>query len=109
MLELEIEGSSGNSYVARFVRDGDRLTTVCTCPAGEMRTHCKHRLAVLGGDFRQVRGTVPPDLAQRIDALLLGTELERVMQALVEAEAAVAAAQAVVKRHKKALDRVMHE
>ena len=109
MLEIQVEGSSGNSYMTTFVRTGNSLRALCTCPAGEMSTHCKHRLALLAGDLTQARGELPADLAQQLTALLQGTEVERILKVLTDVQAAVAAAQTEVKRHKKALDRVMHQ
>jgi uncharacterized Zn finger protein len=109
MLEVQVEGSTGNHYVTTFIRTGNSLRALCTCAAGEMSSHCKHRVALLSGDLSKARGELPLDLAEQLTALLQGTEVERILKVLAEAQAAVVAAQNEVKRHRKALDRVMHQ
>lgn len=109
MLVLEIAGSEGDIYKATFERTGDSLRALCTCPAGEMGTHCKHRLAVLNGDFSRVAGDSDVDIAQEVASLIQGTGIERAMRALAEAEQRLAAANAEVKRHKAALGRLMNQ
>lgn len=109
MIVIQVEGSTGNSYTATFAREGDILRALCNCPAGASATHCKHRLALLNGDFSQARGDLAADIGEQVAALLRGTEVERVLQVLAEAQRNLASAQLEIKRHKKALDRVMHQ
>ncbi len=109
MLVIQVEGSTGDSYTATFAREGDILRALCSCPAGASGTHCKHRLALLAGDFRQARGDLTADVGEQVATLLRGTEVERVLQALSEAQRDLERAQREVKSHKKALDRVMHQ
>ena len=108
-VEVRIEGSSGTPYAVSFSRDGNILTTSCTCPAGDKRTHCKHRLALFAGDLTQVRGNMQADLAQQIATILAGTGVEAALQALAAADAEARAAADRLKRAKRALDRAMHQ
>ena len=109
MLELLIESSrTGEHYAVTFTREGTNLRTSCTCPAGQKGIHCKHRLSLLAGDLSSIVGEVPADIGAQLAALLPGSDVERVLEQLRVAEAGVTAAQAEVKRVKKALDRVMH-
>lgn len=109
MLNLLVESStSGERYAVTFTREGDNLRTSCTCQAGQKGIHCKHRLSLLAGDLSSVVGEVPADIGSKICALLIGSDVEKVLEQLRNAEAGFAAAQAEVKRVKKALDRVMH-
>ena len=108
MIVVQIEGSTGTPYTATFSREGNNLKTSCTCPAGESRMHCKHRLALFDGDITQVRGDAPPDLARQIAEMLQGTDVAQALAVLADAERAAEAAKADLKRATKALDRVMH-
>jgi hypothetical protein len=107
-VQVHIDGSTGTPYIATFTRDGDSLQTACSCPAGEKRTHCKHRLALFSGDFAAVRGTIPPGLAEQLSAMVRGTEVEKALQELEAAQAEAIAATERLKRAKKFLDRAMH-
>jgi SWIM zinc finger len=108
-IEVSIEGSTGAPYVATFSREGDFLQTACSCPAGEKRIHCKHRLALFAGDLSAVRGAVSPRLAEQLSAMVRGTQVEAALQELEAAEVEAKAAAERVKRAKRFLDRVMHK
>jgi hypothetical protein len=108
MLELQVEGSSGDHYAVTFIREGNNLHTSCTCQAGQKGIHCKHRLSLLAGDISRVVGTPPSDIGSKIAALLTGSDVAQALENLHVAEATAATAQAELKRVKKALDRVMH-
>jgi hypothetical protein len=70
--------------------------------------HCKHRLSLFDGDITRVREKHAADLALQIATMLRGSDVERALHAVIEAEAAAATAVLNLKRAKKALDRVMH-
>jgi len=108
-LEVEITGSSGTPYVVILIRDGSMFKTACSCPAGEKKTHCKHRLALFSGDLTAVRGDIPPRLAERLSMMVKGTKVESALLELETAENASKSASDRLKRAKKQLDRVMHE
>jgi uncharacterized Zn finger protein len=108
-LEVQIEGSTGNPYLASFTREGNTLKTSCTCPAGEKRTHCKHRLSLLEGDLSRVRGAYPEALPQLLSAMLEGTEVQSALRALAHARDESSVADAKLKLAKRALDRAMHK
>lgn len=109
IIEVCIEGSSGAPYVATFSRDGESLMTACTCPAGERRIHCKHRLALFAGDLTAVRGVISSGLAERLSAMVRGTQVEVALQELEAAEIEARATAERLKRAKRFLDRVMHK
>lgn len=109
VINAEILGSTGTKYAISFSREGRFLNTSCTCPAGEMRTHCKHRLSLFQGDISRVFGDAPPNLAQRISEMVRGTDVEDALRAMFTAEAEVKTATLLFKRTKKALDRAMHK
>ncbi|MBU2678080.1 MAG: hypothetical protein KJP16_13465 [Gammaproteobacteria bacterium] len=49
-LIFEVKGSSSDPYEVTFIKDGDSLTALCTCPAGTYGNFCKHRISILDGD-----------------------------------------------------------
>ncbi len=108
VITVNIEGSSGTPYIVSIIRDEDSLKASCTCPAGEMKTHCKHRIELFAGNLASVRGTTEPNLAQEISIMLKGTTVELALQAVESAEIEAKAANDKVKRAKKALGRVMN-
>ena len=107
-ITINIEGSSGTPYIVSIIREEDSLKTSCTCRAGEMKTHCKHRIELFAGNLASVRGTTEPNLAQVISIMLKGTAVELALQAVNFAEIEEKAAKDKLKRAKRALDRVMH-
>lgn len=108
-LEVRIEGSTGIPYDVSFVRNLNNLKISCSCAAGKNMIHCKHRLALFAGDITQVLGEVQLDLAQKIEVILGGTDVETALKALLEAEFDAKQANKLVKLAKKNLDRVMHQ
>jgi uncharacterized Zn finger protein len=106
--EVQVAGSSGTPYAVSFVKDGDSFNAFCSCPAGEKKIHCKHRLSLLSGDLTAVIGGVPSDLVERLTDLVKGTKLESALLELESAEADFRSSSDRVKRAKKYLDRVMH-
>lgn len=49
-LVFRVKGSSADPYEITFLKDGDSLTALCSCPAGQFGNFCKHRIAILEGD-----------------------------------------------------------
>lgn len=49
-LIFKVKGSSSDPYEVTFIKDGDSLTALCTCPAGTYGNFCKHRISILDGD-----------------------------------------------------------
>lgn len=53
-LIFQVKGSSSNTYELTFIKDGDSLTALCTCPAGQFGGLCKHRVAIIDGKSKSV-------------------------------------------------------
>lgn len=53
-LSFQVKGSSAEPYEVTFIKDGDSLTALCSCPAGQYGNFCKHRLSILDGDSRAI-------------------------------------------------------
>jgi hypothetical protein len=107
-LELQIEGSTGTAYHVYLAREGSVLKTSCSCPAGEKRTHCKHRLSLFEGDESRVRGKRPSALTQIIFEMLQGSDVQTALNALAQAKVEMSTAEAKLKSAKRFLDRAMH-
>lgn len=53
-LSFQVKGSSAEPYEVTFIKDGDSLTALCSCPAGQYGNFCKHRISILDGDGRAI-------------------------------------------------------
>ncbi len=82
---FKVKGSTPAPYELTFIKDGDSLTALCTCPAGEFGNVCKHRVSILDG---KTAGIVSDnsDEVPRIVAWLSGTDVEAALVELREAE-----------------------
>jgi len=103
-LVFKVQGSEAEPYNVVFRRRGLNLTATCTCKGGEMGQVCKHRLGLLAGDSSNVVSDNALDVAL-IPKLVLGTDVEKALEALVVAEKALEAAKIEMSRRKKALAR----
>jgi len=101
-----VQGSSPDPYVVSFAWSGTNLTAKCTCPAGRVGQHCKHRLAILRG---LADGIVSPNHADvgRVRDCLPGTDVERAIFELAEAESQFEQAKRKLAGVKKKVVRVM--
>lgn len=108
-MEFSVKGSSGNEYTVVLARSGDKLSTSCTCSAGQNKQHCKHRISLLEGDLSNVVGDTSRVNLSQLSELVRGTDVERAIAEMRSAEKSQLAAQIHLKQVKKALDRVMHK
>lgn len=84
-LVFHVKGSSSEPYELTFIKDGDSLTALCTCPAGQFGNVCKHRVSILDGQA----GAVSGDNASQVSVVtgwLAGTDVEAALLELREAE-----------------------
>ena len=109
LLELLVEGSSGDHYEVTFSREGNVFRTFCTCQAGQNGTYCKHRVALMEGDLKNLLGERRGDLTERIASMMQGTEVEQAHQRFKAVQAAHVVAQDDLARAKKAFSKAMHK
>jgi len=83
-LTIKVKGSSSDPYELTFIKDGDSLTALCTCPAGSFGNLCKHRVAILDGDTAAVLDE-DTDKVSTVVAWLPGTDVESALKDLREA------------------------
>jgi uncharacterized Zn finger protein len=84
-LIFRVKGSTPEGYEVTFIKDGDSLTALCTCPAGQYGNFCKHRIAILDGKTSSI-SSGNADQAPTIIKWLAGTDVEVALAALREAE-----------------------
>ena len=85
-LTLLVKGSSADPYELTFIKDGDSLTALCTCPAGNFGNFCKHRIAILDGDAAAVLDN-EGDKVSKVIEWLAGTDVESALAGVREAAA----------------------
>ena len=85
-LTLHVKGSSADPYELTFIKDGDSLTALCTCPAGNFGNFCKHRIAILDGDAAAVIDN-DGDKVSKVTEWLVGTDVESALAKVREAAA----------------------
>jgi len=85
-LTIRVKGSSADPYETSFIKDGDSLTALCTCPAGSFGNFCKHRIAILDG---KVAAVLEDDVRKvpTVVEWLAGTDVAAALISLREAEA----------------------
>ena len=84
-IDFVVRGSSSGTYEITFIKDGDSLTALCTCPAGQFGNSCKHRVAILDGRSESISGD-NADKVPTVTSWLVGTDVEAALSELREAE-----------------------
>jgi uncharacterized Zn finger protein len=80
-----VKGSSAEPYEITFIKDGDSLTAICTCPAGTYGNFCKHRISILDGNAKNISSD-NTDRVATVVAWLSGTDVETALTEMREAE-----------------------
>lgn len=84
-INFMVKGSAQDPYEVTFLKSDDSLRVFCTCPAGENRRHCKHRVAIMNGSSRNVVSGNSDDIAT-VQTWLTGTDVEAALRELNRAE-----------------------
>ena len=103
-----VQGSAKDPYEVTFIKDGDNLAALCTCPAGKMGQYCKHRINILGGSIKNVVSENVDDV-KVVESWLPGTDVETALIEVLAAEKEFKAAKQNLMNYKKKLARVMHD
>ena len=106
-LKILVKGSSSTPYELTFIKDGDSLTALCTCPAGSFGGLCKHRVAILDGDSGAVVGD-DADKVSSVTQWLVGTDVETALKELREVEGVKGVPKDVLASAKKKVARAMN-
>ncbi len=104
---FKVKGSAPEPYEVIFIKDGDSLTAICNCPAGTYSNVCKHRTAILEGDFKAITSDNAgraPDVVE----WLAGTDVESALSELRAAEKSPEADKDAIAASKRKLARAMN-
>ena len=104
---FKIKGSSPKPYEVIFIKDGDSLTAICDCPAGTYSNVCKHRTAILEGDFKAIASD-NAGRAPDVVGWLAGTDVGAALAELRATEKASAADKDAIAAAKRKLARAMN-
>ena len=102
-----VKGSSADPYEVTFIKDGESLTALCTCPAGTYGNYCKHRIAILGGNSDGISSDNADQAATVVD-WLPGTDVAAALFELREAEAMADRDKTALNAAKRKLARTMN-
>lgn len=105
--EFLVNGSAPEPYIVTFIFDAKKGSGNCTCPAGQKRQICKHRIWILEGDLAKV---VPTDETAylKFKVELVGTDIETTFLAYKNAVAESAHAEKYLQLTKSTLARTMN-
>ncbi len=106
-LSFLVKGSAADPYEVTFIKDGDSLTALCTCPAGQFGNFCKHRITILDGDDK----AIVSDNANRVPTIvewLQGTDVAAALIEFRNVEKAGGVSKSVLATAKKKLARAMN-
>lgn len=97
--------SSGSNYTVKVFTENEIPVITCSCPAGENGKACKHRFALLDGDWTEV--TLATHTSEELKGFLQGSQLLVAIEGMREAEKTVAQAKADHTRRKNAVASLM--
>lgn len=105
-IQFKVQGSAAEPYTTVFMRDGTNLTANCTCPAGQIGQHCKHRLRILSGDPAGIVGGHENEILM-VRSWMKGTLVESALNNLAEAQRRFDEAKKELEKGKKKLARAL--
>lgn len=104
---IQVKGSSSEPYELTFIKDGDSLTALCTCPAGSFGNLCKHRVAVLDGKSAAVLDDDKAKVSQAVE-WLADSDVEKALLEMRKLESAADAPKDALVAAKRKLARAMN-
>ena len=102
-----VQGSAADPYQVRIVNRGKgNISAYCTCPAGEKKSHCKHRINILNG---KTMGIVSGNESEvkKVLSWVPGSDLELAMKKVEEMEYQLDLAKSNLNKSKKMLAMAM--
>ena len=102
-----VKGSTPEPYEVTFIKDGDSLTALCTCPAGQFGNFCKHRISILDGNA----GAIVSENADQVTTIvdwLQGTDVAAALADFREIEQRANVPKSEVSAAKRKLARAMN-
>jgi uncharacterized Zn finger protein len=99
-------GSTGNEYEVSFSVLDSNAAATCSCDAGIRQQHCKHRIAIMRGDFS---GVIQGDDMKKLITMLKGTDLQKAFEAYLSAELSYEGAKKIFTSAKTELRRAFYK
>lgn len=106
-LTFQVKGSSAEPYELTFIKDGDSLTALCSCPAGQYGNFCKHRIAILDGNSKAIVGDNQDQVAT-VTSWLQGTDVAAALTEFRVIEASKDASKSALMAAKRKLAKAMN-
>ena len=106
-IEFIVQGSATDPYYVQFKKNGTNLAALCTCPAGIFGQYCKHRIRIMLGDSTGIISDNLTDVSE-IQKWVCGSDIEKALVQLREAEQQLEEAKKKVVLSKKRLARLLH-
>jgi hypothetical protein len=105
-IEFLVQGSDSEPYRVIFSKNAANLRATCTCRAGEVGQYCKHRIRIIDGDST---GIVSDNMSAvpEIKIWAIGSDVERAILELRDAEQQLEEAKRRVASYKKKLARTL--
>lgn len=86
-LTFLVQGSASIPYEVAFWRNGQNLTTSCTCEAGKKGMHCKHRFALMEADVTSLVSNNVGDISL-LQEMIMNTDVAEAYEPVRNAIAA---------------------
>jgi len=101
-----VQGSEAEPYKVNFTNNLGKINISCTCQAAINGLSCKHRLRILAGDKKDI---VSDNLAslELILTWLPGSDVEKALKAVVEAERSHEQTKKELEKAKKSLAKIL--
>ncbi len=106
-LTISVKGSSADPYEVTFIKDGDSLTALCSCPAGQYGNFCKHRISILDGNSDAIVSD-NGDVVSTILEWLQGTDVAAALSEFRELEGTPDTPKSALVAAKRKLARAMN-
>ena len=107
-LSFLVKGSASDPYEATFLKEGNNLTALCTCMAGQNGQYCKHRFRILDGVTADIVSDNLSDVAT-VQSWLIGSDVEEAIMELAQAEKLVDTDKKAISAAKKKVARAMRQ
>jgi len=106
-ISFQVKGSSTEPYELTFIKDGDSLTALCSCPAGQYGNFCKHRIAIIDGHGKAIVSD-NADRVATVVAWLQGTDVAAALTEFRAIEASKEASKSDLMAAKRKLAKAMN-
>ena len=105
-IEFLVKGSAKEPYKVEFLKENEKITATCSCPAGRYSGHCKHRISILTNKSKGVVSENIDDV-EKVSSWIKGTEIESALEYFLEMQELEKNAKNETKKAKKIFENIM--